>query len=377
VGVRVAIVAEQLIAPVPGGIGRYTGELAAALSRSAGLDDAIATWTAWHRDTSAAMVAGVAGPRRLAFPRRPLAAAWEYGIGPAPRDADVVHAPSLLFPPRRSRPQVVTVHDTVPWTHPQTLTPRGARWHRAMAERAVRTGATLATVTEVVAAELREVLPGLTAERVRVLGAGVSDELRAPPGAAQTAAVRVRLALPEHFILTLATLEPRKGLDVLIAALARLGTAAPALLVAGQPGWGGVALDATARAAGLREGSVRQLGRIDDAELAVVLRAADALVAPSLAEGFGLPVAEAMAVGTAVVCSDAPALVEVAGDAALIVARGDASSLADAIEAVAADETARAPLIAAGLVRSAGFTWDAVAERAWRLYRELGAAAGR
>jgi glycosyltransferase involved in cell wall biosynthesis len=84
-----------------------------------------------------------------------------------------------------------------------------------------------------------------------------------------------------------------------------------------------------------------------------------------------------MAVGTAVVCSDAPALVEVAGDAALIVARGDASSLADAIEAVVADETARAPMIAAGLVRSAGFTWDAVAERAWRLYRELGATAGR
>jgi glycosyltransferase involved in cell wall biosynthesis len=188
--------------------------------------------------------------------------------------------------------------------------------------------------------------------------------------------VRERLELPERFILTLATLEPRKGLDVLIAALARLGAGAPPLLVVGQPGWGGVDIDATARAAGLPVGAVRTLGRIDDADLSVVLRAANALVAPSRAEGFGLPVAEAMAVGTAVVCSDAPALVEVAGDAAMIVARGDDGVLAEAIEAVWADEALRGRLSEAGVLRSARYTWDAVAQRAWRLYRELGRVSG-
>jgi glycosyltransferase involved in cell wall biosynthesis len=375
--VRVAMVAEQLLAPVPGGIGRYTRELSAALVRSAGSDDALTAWTAWHRDTSPATLPGVRGPRRLILPRRPLAAAWQWGLGPTPRGADLVHAPSLLFPPpRRAAALVVSVHDTVPWTHPHTLTARGARWHRAMAERAVRAGATLAVLTEAVGAELQEVLPALKPDRVRVLGAGVADELRTPASAEHTAAVRERFALPDRFILSLATLEPRKGLDVLITALAQLGPAAPPLLVVGQPGWGGVDLAAAARAAGLREGAVRQLGRIEDADLAVVLRAADLLVAPSLAEGFGLPVVEAMALSTAVVCSDAPALVEVAGDAAMVVERGDARALADAIAAVLADETVQARLIAAGLARSARFTWDAVAVRTWQLYRELAGTPG-
>jgi glycosyltransferase involved in cell wall biosynthesis len=370
------MVAEQLLAPVPGGIGRYTRELSAALVRSAGSDDALTAWTAWHRSTSPASLPGVTGPRRLILPRRPLAAAWQWGLGPTPRGADLVHAPSLLFPPRRRAALVVSVHDTVPWTHPHTLTPRGARWHRAMAERAVRAGATLAVLTEAVGAELQEVLPALKPDRVRVLGAGVSDELRAPPSAEHAAAVHERFALPDRFILSLATLEPRKGLDVLITALAHLGSAAPPLLVVGQPGWGGVDLGAAATAAGLREGAVRQLGRIEDADLAVVLRAADLLVAPSLAEGFGLPVVEAMAVGTAVVCSDAPALAEVVGEAAMVVGRGDARALADAIAAVLADEAVQARLIAAGLARSARFTWDAVAERTWRLYRELAGTPG-
>jgi glycosyltransferase involved in cell wall biosynthesis len=134
--VRVAIVAEQLLAPVPGGVGRYTRELSAALARSAGPDDVVSGWVAWHRNAAAAVLPGVLGPRRLALPRRALAAAWERGLGPAPRGADIVHAPSPLFPPQRAAPQVVSIHDTVPWTHPETLTPRGARWHRAMAERA-------------------------------------------------------------------------------------------------------------------------------------------------------------------------------------------------------------------------------------------------
>jgi glycosyltransferase involved in cell wall biosynthesis len=370
------MVAEQLLAPVPGGIGRYTRELSAALALSAGPDDALSGWVAWHRDTVAAALPGVLGPWRLALPRRALAAAWQRGVGPAPRGAEVVHAPSLLFPPRRGVPHVVSIHDTVPWTHPETLTPRGARWHRAMAERAVRDGATIAVLTEAVGAELRSVLPGLAADRIRFLGAGVSDALRAAPTPGHVAAVRERLGLPEHFILSVATLEPRKGLDVLIAALARLGPAAPTLLVVGRPGWGGVDLDTAAQAAGLREGAVRALGHIADADLAVVLRAADVLVAPSLAEGFGLPVAEAMAVGTAVVCSDAPALVEVAGDAAVVVPRADARLLADAIEVVAGDSSARTGLIAAGLARAERYTWVAVAERSWRLYRELGAEGG-
>jgi glycosyltransferase involved in cell wall biosynthesis len=375
--VRVAVIVEQLLAPVPGGIGRYTRELTAALARSAGSGDQVHGWSAWHRDPAAAFVPGVAGPTRLALPRRPLTLAWEHGIGPAPRAADVVHAPSPLFPPPRGRGLVVSIHDTVPWTHPETLTPRGAHWHRLMARRAVDSGAEIGVLTAAVGHELLELLPGLSSDRVHRLGAGVADALRHQPDPARTAEVARRLALPERFVLTLATLEPRKGLDVLVAAAAALGPAAVPVLVVGQPGWGGVDLAATARAAGLGPDAVRVLGRLDDADLGVVLRAASVLVVPSRAEGFGLPVVEAMAVGTPVITSDVPALVEVAGAAAVVVPRGDHGELAAAIEAVLTDPGLRARLAAAGLVQAAGHTWEAVADRAWPLYRALAAAASR
>ena len=368
---RVGIVLEQALGPVPGGIGRAALELAAALARTAGPADSVTSTTAWHRDVSAAVVAGVAGPRRLPLPARPLAVAWSRGVGPVPARADVVHAPSLLLPPRwRTRPRVVMIHDAVPWTHPETLTPHGVRWHVAMAQRAVRTGAHVVTPTRTVADQLRGVLAGL--DEVTVLGAGVSAQLRTPPSPQRLAETRRRLGLPERFLLSLATLEPRKGLDVAIAALGRLGARGLPLLVAGQPGWGGVDLAASARTAGLPDGSVRALGRVSDDDLRVLLHDAQALLAPSRAEGFGLPVAEAMAAGTPVIVSDAPALVEVAGGAALVTPVGDDAALAGAVEALIGSAAERERLAAAGRVRAAAFDWDVVAGRAWELYRRIG-----
>lgn len=365
---RVGVIMEQALAPVPGGTGRYTVELAAALARTGGADDAVTGWTALHRDTGPAAVVGVTGPRRFALGRRALIAAWERGLPPAPHGADVVHAPTPLFPPRR-RPLVVTVHDTVPWTHPETLTARGARWHRDMVQRAARVADAIAVPTQTVADEVATLLPELDG-RVHVLGAGVAAALRVEPEPAYAERVAQQLQLPDTFVFSLATLEPRKGLDVLVEALARV-PAAPPLLVVGQPGWGGVDLPGAAQRAGLPPGQVRALGRLSDAELNVVLRRAALLVAPSRAEGFGLPVAEAMAAGTPVICSDAPALVEVAGPAALVVARDSAEELAEGITTVLTDDALRRRLIEAGLERSRRYDWDDVARRAWALYRSV------
>ena len=368
---QAAIFLEQALAPVSGGTGRYSVELAAALVRTANPGDSVRSWTAWHRDTGPAVVAGVTGPRRLPLSRRALAEAWRYGLGPAPRDVDVLHAPTLLVPPRRRYPLVVTIHDAVPWTHPELLTPHGARWHRVMAERAVRTAAAIGVPTQAVADELAAVLPAVRAARVHVLGAGVARAVLREPDAVYAQRVAAALDLPERFVLSLATLEPRKGLDVLIDALATIGAGAPPLLVVGQAGWGGVDPAVAASRAGLPPGRLRVLGRLGDPELAVVLRRATLLAAPSRAEGFGLPVAEAMAVGTPVVCSDAPALVEVAGGAAAVVPRGDAGALAAAIAKLLDDPAERDRMAAAGRARSAAFDWDLVAERAWALYRSL------
>jgi glycosyltransferase involved in cell wall biosynthesis len=360
--VRVAFLLEQCLSPVPGGTGRYSRELAAALVAEAGDDDSITGWTAWHRDVSDAVVAGLQGPVRLAVPRRPLVAAWQQGRGPRPADCDLVHAPTLFAPPRGRRPLVVTIHDAVPWTHPSTLTPRGVDWHRTMAGRVARTADAIVVPTQAVADALADLLP--IADRVRVIGEGVSPEITAEGDGSG-------LDLPEDFLFTFATLEPRKGLDVLIAALARPEAPQLPLLVAGQPGWGGVDPLGQAAAAGLPEGRVRLLGRVPDAELAVLLRRATAVVVPSRSEGFGLPLLEAMAAGAPVVTSDDPALVEVGGGAAAVAPVGDERALAELLCDVVSDPVRRRRMAEAGRLRAEAYTWEQAARATWKLYREL------
>lgn len=359
---RLTVLLEQCLAPVPGGTGRYSREIAAALARQAQPADRVGGLVALHREVGPARVAGVEGPRRLPLPRRALVAAWERGLPPHV-PGDVVLAPTPLHPPGRT-PTVVVVHDAVPWTHPETLTPRGADWHRRQVERAGRDAALVVVPTQAVAAELAR---HVSLPRVLVVGEGVSGDLALPADAAARAR---NLALPERFLLTVATLEPRKGLDVLLKALAVPGAPDLPLLCAGQPGWGGQDLVAQAAAAGLAPGRVRLLGRVDDADLAVLLHHASALVVPSRAEGFGLPLLEAMAAGTPVVTSDAAALVEVGAGAAQVSAL-EPEALAAALAEVAEDDALRARMSAAGLARAADFSWDAAATQVWSAVRRV------
>jgi glycosyltransferase involved in cell wall biosynthesis len=167
------------------------------------------------------------------------------------------------------------------------------------------------------------------------------------------------------------TLEPRKGIDTLLAALAEPNAPQLPVVLAGQPGWGRVDPGELARRAGLNPGRVRVLGRISDAELAVVLHRATVLAAPSQAEGFGLPVLEAMAAGVPVVHSDAPALVEVAGGAGETFARNDPAALAAALRAVLADQVKAEAMVAAGRRRAQQFTWEHTARRVWSVHLAL------
>lgn len=369
---RVAVVVEQLLSRVPGGTGRYAAEVARGLAAGAPPGATVTAWTAWHRNVSAARLPGVSGPRRLPLGARPLAAAWEVGVPLRPRAADLVHAPTLLTPPRGRRSAlVVTVHDAVPWTHPETLTSRGVRWHRAMAARAVAGADALVVPTRAVAHELARHLQ-LRAP-VIVAGAGASARLQRPPDAAERLS---RLGLHGEYLVTVATLEPRKGLDVLLRALAQTSRELPPLAIVGPVGWGGVEPAAMARQLGLGEERVRQLGRLPDEDLAAVLSGALVAVVPSRAEGFGLPVVEAMAAGVPVVTSDDAALVEVGGGATRTVPVGDHAALGDAIVELVSDSGQRARMIAAGRRRATAFTWDAVAGRLWGLYEDLLGARG-
>lgn len=365
---QVGFIVEQVLAPVPGGTGRYSAELATALARAAAPGDTVVGWCAWHRDAAAAALPGVGGPVRLPVPRRVLATAWQRGAGPAPTGVDVVHAPTLLVPPkRRGVTLVVTIHDTVPWTHPHTLTPHGVQWHRAMGERAARHADAVVVPTQAVAADVRVHLK-ISDGRIHVIGEGVADAVLTVPADADARAVR--LGLPSGgYLLTLATLEPRKGLDVALAALAHPDAPDLPLVHVGAPGWGGLDVAARAARARLDVGRVRTLGRVPDADLAVVLSRATALLAPSRSEGFGLPVLEAMAHSVPAVVSDVPALVEVGGDAVVVVPVDDPAALAAAAAAAACDEGLRRRLAAAGRARVTAFTWNAAARACWSLYR--------
>lgn len=357
---RVGLVLEQCLAPVPGGTGRYSREIATALLRRAPAGSVVAGATAWHRELL--RIPGVPS-FRLALPRRALTAVWERGLGPSV-GGDLVHALTPLAPPRRRTPLVVTVHDAVPWTHPETLTPRGVRWHRTAIGLAARTADVVVVPTRAVADELAPYVA--LGDRVRVVGEGVSADLVVPPDADARAA---RLQLPDRYLLTVATLEPRKGLSVLLAQLARPEAPDLPLLVAGQAGWGGLDLPAEARRLGIGE-RVRVLGRVADADLAVLMDRATALVVPSRAEGFGLPMLEAMSLGTAVVTSPAPALVEVGGGASWVASDDD---LAEALRVVVEDDVTRLRLQAAGRVRAAAYTWDDAADALWAIYGEIAA----
>jgi glycosyltransferase involved in cell wall biosynthesis len=347
---ELVVIAEQLLAPVPGGTGRYTAELLRALAATAPEGWEVSSVVARHVDVAKAQVEGVAGPRVLPLPPKALTVAWQLGI-PFWPGGDAVHAPTPLAPPRSGRRTLsITVHDTVPWTHPETLTPRGVSWHRSMIARAARRATGLVVPTHAVAEDLRRKVD--LPVPVRVAGHGVAAVFTAETAGEEPLAIE----LPSRYVLAVGTIEPRKGIDVLVEAMREVDVP---LVLAGQPGWGRV-----------DTGDAIVLGRLTDHELAAVLRRATVLAAPSLAEGFGLPVLEAMAAGVPVVHSDAPALVEVAGAAGVPVPRGDVKALAKALREVVHAPGRRAEMIELGRERASGFSWHKAAMAVWSIHDE-------
>jgi glycosyltransferase involved in cell wall biosynthesis len=360
--VAVHVVATQLCARVPGGTGRYVEELLRGLVRVRP-DHAFVTAVA----TRACQVVDRLGVRieRLAPPLPVLARLWERGLPPVPRASQVLHAPTLMVPPvRPGAALVVTVHDVVPWTHPETLTPHGVAFHRRMARRAATEAAVIVTPTEAVAVRVRELL----APRgpVHVVPPGVTL-MRAPRDGEQRREAR---GLRRPYVLFVGTAEPRKGLDVLVTALARPTLADLDLVVVGPEGWGDVGVGELGRRARVSD-RVHVTGRVDDADLAALYAGAQALAMPSRAEGFGFPVVEAMAHGVPVVVSDDPALTEVAGDAAEVVPIGDAEALAEALAQAAAPGSGRERRVARARARAAEFDWDRTAATMWSLYESV------
>ena len=361
---RVGLVVDQLFAPVPGGTGRYAGELAAALTLAAPSQSSLQPWSAWHAARSP-VSRGMSGLRRLPVGSKLLSRMWERGLGPAPRDADLVHATTLLVPPKRDAALVVTIHDVVPWTHPKTLTPRGLGFHRRMGARAASEADLIVTPTIAVAGQIRDILaPGA---QVVAVPAGFSSNLVTPDDARER---WTRYSAKRDYVLFVGTAEPRKGLDTLLDAFAAPALKEQSLVVVGPRGWGGVDIHQEAEARGIVE-RVTVTGWVDDVDLAALYAGAAVVVMPSRAEGFGLPVLEAMTLGVPVVTSDDPAMREVGGGATRTFPVGDPTALGSSILAVLSDAGLRAQMIKAGRARAQDFDWSGSAKTLWEHYARL------
>jgi glycosyltransferase involved in cell wall biosynthesis len=365
--VRVAVDATSLFGARTG-VGVFTAEVLARLGDHPEVEARAFAVTWRGRGALPALLpAGVRPADRLPAPARPLRQAWrrvdwppiEWWTG----TVDVVHGPNFVVPPTRHAARLVTVHDLTPVRLPE-LGNRDTAAYPGLLRRALRGGAHVHVPSSFVAGEVVDLL-GADPGRVHVIALGVSAVTGGDP-----ARGLARAGGP--YVLALGTVEPRKDLPRLVAAFDAIAADHDdlRLVVAGPDGWGVVPFAAAVDAAAHRNRIVRA-GFVDDAARADLLAGAAVFAYPSRYEGFGLPPLEAMAAGTPVVATDAGALPEVCGDAALLVPTGDTDALAAGLDRVVADDALRETLVGRGRARAAAFSWDECTAGLRRLYARL------
>lgn len=351
---RIAVTLEQCWHRVPGGTARAALDTVAAITAAGGVEQVGVA--AWHAGPPPAPWTPTIPVGMLALPRPVLYATWHRLRWPPVEDAtgpvDVVHVTGLAMPPP-SVPIVATLHDLAFLRHPGYFTARGLRFFDAAIDLMRRDAQVVLCSSQATRADA--LAAGFDEERLQVVPLGVA----APePGApeldpARIAAVRRRLGLAERYVLHLGTREPRKN----TAALRRVAPRLPAdvdVVLAGGAGWGDDAAGATPGAGGAR---VVEVGFVSEADKWSLLAGAEVFCAPSLWEGFGLPVLEAMAVGTPVVTSAGTALAEVVADAGTCVDPRDDDALAGALVELLDAPDVAAELAERGRVRARAFSW--------------------
>jgi glycosyltransferase involved in cell wall biosynthesis len=325
-------------------------------------------------------VALLANTRRL---KRPVAGAYEVGVRirgtPIWREAfvplwlarnrvDVLWAPESVLPRRSPVPTVLTIHDLAALRLPGVKQASQERHFRTTVARSARRATRVIAVSAATADDVAHCY-GVDAARIDVVPNGVDEAFSPGDRGAALAAVGQRWALEDPFVLHVGSIEPRKGLDVLIeaAALERRGGRRWRLALAGAPGFDAARIEAKARGSGACD----LLGPVSEAELVDLMRAAGALAAPALHEGFGIAPLEAMACATpTVVAAGSGGLEEVSGPAAVVVEERTPIAWRAALDrALSRPEE----LVERGLRHAAGFSWDSVAARTRSVLAEAAA----
>jgi glycosyltransferase involved in cell wall biosynthesis len=287
---------------------------------------------------------------------------------------DVAHFPCNTGPVIKPCRMVLTIHDMIPLMPGHELR-RGVRqrilaaYWRATMPAAARRADHIITTSEASKEDIVRMI-GIPAEKISVIPTGLHHDIRPSRDQERMSRVREKYQLPEQYVLGFASSDPRKNVDVMLQAAKLLTLRKPdvslTLIACSRRAWRSV--QEVAAKYGLQPCIVDCPPRKD---LVDIYTMAGALAFPSLYEGFGLPVIEAMACGTPVAASDASSLPEVAGDAAILVDPKDPFALADALTQVLSDADLRAQLVSRGLARAAEFTWQRTIEKTIAVYEKL------
>jgi len=286
--------------------------------------------------------------------------------------------PALLHvqytaPLRCPVPTVVSVHDVSFLEHPEYFTRARALQLRITVARTVRFAARIITGTEFARDSILRAY-GLSADRVTVIADAANPFFRAANRAYAVRGVEERFGIRAPFVLTVGDLQPRKNHIGLIHAFGRLLAQYPELphhlVLAGKDTWHGERVREAARQSGVAD-RIHLTGFVSDIDLLQLYNACDCFAFPSLYEGFGLPVLEAMACGRAVVCSDTSSIPEVAGNAAVLFDPAREQDITSALSKVLLNPDLRTRLERMGQAQAAHFTWSKTAEATLELYREV------
>jgi glycosyltransferase involved in cell wall biosynthesis len=289
---------------------------------------------------------GFRGPQRALAPVRDTA--WYLGALPLlARGDDVLHCPSFRAPVRLPVPLVVTFHDLAVLRHPEAFNRWTRSYSRAFLPQVARAAARIVAVSQFTRDELVELL-GVPERKIRVIPNGVGEPF-----------TREGEVAAGDYVLAVGTLEPRKNLDRLVEGFRRANLNGYELRLVGAPGWGGIEPE--------QDANVRWLGEVSDEELASLYRGARCAAYVSLYEGFGLPVLEAMACGTAVVGSDLPPVREFGRGVITVDPREPDAIAAGLQEAIAR----RDELGEQGSAAAAEYKWSRVARETLAVYREV------
>ncbi len=299
--------------------------------------------------------------------------AWEHALLPGQVEkegCDLLHCPGYIIPFSVNCPTVVTVHDAIAFLQPNLCKISNRLYYQALMGRSVRQAAQVIVPSGIVRDQLVKLF-GINSVKISVIPFAPASVFKKVGDSGLLAQVRAKYGLPDKFVLSVSNHEPKKNISGILRSFAAFKKKAKdfKLVLAGRDAWGSGGTDDLVRHHDL-EGDVILTGYIPIADLPVVYSLADMFLFPSLDEGFGIPVLEAMACGTPVVCSDRGALPETTAGAAVCIPPNDMEVMAEALANFAENSGMRRDFIERGFKRAAELSWEKTTRETLEVYRK-------